>query len=1495
MFAPVDVVGTATDANFLKYELAIAPAGETTFTLLKIGAAAVSNGVLGQLDPTLLINDQYTLRLTVFDRGGNDRTAEVVVQIARERKIGLFTLTFRDAEVTVGGLPINIDRVYDSRDKRVGDFGVGWRLDVQTMRIRTNRVLGTGWLRTQSGPTVTLNALDAHKVSVTLPDGHVEEFDLQLSPTSGFGSLDSTNVTGFAPRPGTVGQLEAIDDPDLLIVAGSTEDELTYFNGFTYDPQLFRYTGADGTRIEIHRSEGVKKVTDRNGNSLTFAPGEIIHSSGKSVVFTRDGLGRITELTDPEGHTYQYTYDADGDLGTSTDQVGNTTTYTYDRKHGLLDVVGPTGVRGVRNEYDDAGRLIATIDAEGNRIEFAHDLGASQEVVTDRLGHLTVLEYDTVGNLVAKTDALGKLTIYTHDSRGNQLTETDPLGRTATRTYDGQNNELTFTDFDGNTTTRTYNGRQQVLTEEDPQGHTTTNVYDGNGNLEEVTDPEGGVTSYTYDAAGNRSTETNPLGKTTTYGYDAFGRQTSVTDPLGKVTTRTYDGNGLRLSETRTRTLPGGGTQSLITQLEYDATGRLTKTTDPGGKTTITTYDALGKRETSTDKNGHTTAFEYDSRGNLRKTTFPDGSTETITYDLEGRELTRTNRDGRTIGFGYDALGRRTEVDYPDGASSITTYDDAGRVLTETNERGHTTTFSYAPNKRTTTDALGEDTVEELDSQGRRTKLTDPLGHVFELDYDSAGRLRTTTFPDGTTQTATYDLAGRRTAETDQAGRTTAFGYDDVGRLTSTTDASGEITGATYDEVGNQITQTDPEGRVTHLEYDALGRLTKRIRPLGQSETFGYDGNGNQTSHTDFNGETTTFVYDADNRLEQKNLPGGPTVSYDYTPAGLRTEAGGDTYTYDLRGRLLTETKASGEILSYTYDDAGNRTSVTTSEGTATYTYDELNRLATAEDATGTTTYGYDDDGNLTSTERPNGITTTNGYDTQNRLTQVTHESAGGLIASYVYTLGPAGHREQVVESGPATTGRTVTCEHDAVYRLTVEEIDEPGTANDQVVTYSYDGVGNRLEADHDGVVTTYVYDDNDRLESETTGGSTTTYAYDDNGNMTARAAGVTTDTYEYDAENRLVQATLLSGPISAVSYEYDTDGIRTSATRDGIPTTFVTDKNRDYAQVVVEKTGLDTVTYTYGHDLVSQVRSAGTTSLPLHDAQRSTRQLTDSAGAVTDSYTYDAFGNELASTGSTPNDFLYAGEQLDPDLGLYYLRARYYDPSTGRFAATDPLAGTLTDPPSLHRYLYAAADPVNKADPSREIAIATVLGAVGVLLAIFGTIDYLNRPGAKKGTKGRTDKFRIKLCAGAQLGFGYFAGGRSAVIAEDLPENQNPRAAKFDLFLHGVEVGGAIGPFVEADEKKFDTDGTGTRILHDFAGTGHLESVGASWLIAGAYFTKMTLAEGSVYYPDFGKPGPDAGGGRVAAGAQALQVDWTYKEPQATRGYLSGGKLFCN
>ncbi|WP_216825072.1 polymorphic toxin-type HINT domain-containing protein [Agarilytica rhodophyticola] len=138
-------------------------------------------------------------------------------------------------------------------------------------------------------------------------------------------------------------------------------------------------------------------------------------------------------------------------------------------------------------------------------------------------------------------------------------------------------------------------------------------------------------------------------------------------------------------------------------------------------------------------------------------------------------------------------------------------------------------------------------------------------------------------------------------------------------------------------------------------------------------------------------------------------------------------------------------------------------------------------------------------------------------------------------------------------------------------------------------------------------------------------------------------------------------------------------------------------------------------VAYRYGHDLINQDR-AGTVSYYHYDGLGSTRHLSDSLGSLTDSYDYEAFGETLSQTGSTVNNYLFTGEQLDASLSQYYLRARYYDQGNGRFTQMDTWMGNNHDPVTLHKYLYANADPGNMIDPTGNFSIGSVMSGLNVL-----------------------------------------------------------------------------------------------------------------------------------------------------------------------------------
>ena len=404
--------------------------------------------------------------------------------------------------------------------------------------------------------------------------------------------------------------------------------------------------------------------------------------------------------------------------------------------------------------------------------------------------------------------------------------------------------------------------------------------------------------------------------------------------------------------------------------------------------------------------------------------------------------------------------------------------------------------------------------------------------------------------------------------------------------------------------------------------------------------------------------------------------------------------------------------------MAYTYDGNSNRLSVETGAGTTTYTYDDLNRVETVTDtSSGVTTYSYDLVGNMLSVAHANGTLTSYAYDNLNRLTNMgTQDSLGTMLTSFDYTLDNVGNRTQIVE-----LGRTLDYVYDDLYRLTEEAITDP-TNGDVTFNYTYDKVGNRLTKSVDSVLSeSYTYDDNDRV----TVAGASTFTYDANGNTQTEASGAGTTTFVYDQDDRLRTVTT---PSDSLAFSYDVDGVRQSKTVNGTLTQFTVDEMRPYAQVLEERDSLGGLltNYTYGSDLLSQNVNGLGESYFHYDGLGSTRGLTDGAETLTDTYAYEAFGVETGSTGATPNAYRFAGEQLDAETGDYYLRARYYGTSVGRFRRMDTWMGDPNRPTSLNKYIYTEANPVNGIDPSGHFTIMGVSN-VFALTSIIGGTSFLN------------------------------------------------------------------------------------------------------------------------------------------------------------------------
>jgi RHS repeat-associated protein len=325
---------------------------------------------------------------------------------------------------------------------------------------------------------------------------------------------------------------------------------------------------------------------------------------------------------------------------------------------------------------------------------------------------------------------------------------------------------------------------------------------------------------------------------------------------------------------------------------------------------------------------------------------------------------------------------------------------------------------------------------------------------------------------------------------------------------------------------------------------------------------------------------------------------------------------------------------------------------------------------------------------------------------------------------------------------------------------------------------YTYDLVGNRVKLDDGSSVNYYQYNEMDQLLAESPNpdytNPTITYGYDENGSLTSKTASGQTTVYGYNLQNRMASVTVGANP--AISYKYNPDGIRVSA---GNTSYLINPYNpTGYAQVFRETTGSTATIYTIGNDIITQAADTSQPQYFLYDGQGSVRHLTDDTGAIISgqNYNYDAYGSRTDSS-TVQTEILYTGQWYDFDSDQYYLRARWYDSSNGRFNRLDPFMGNRWDPQSLHRYLYVYNNPINSTDPYGLFTLSDISHAISIGSKIYNFVDISLsvKKYAKEFTEG-VSLGQIAFDAGLNIAVNY-AGGK---MLEKIIDVAGPAARKF-------------------------------------------------------------------------------------------------------------------
>jgi len=917
--------------------------------------------------------------------------------------------------------------------------------------------------------------------------------------------------------------------------------------------------------------------------------------------------------------------------------------------------------------YDTSNNIFVLADPVTARAKYVYDANTGRSTITFKDGTQELFDHN--GYLLSQTDRNGNSRTFVYDSNSHLTSVTDAAGRSITFTYAGPSspNVTSVVDSAGSVASYSYDAHNRLTRVNYSDNSAFTFNYDFTSMLTSVLDANSKVVqSYTYDSNHRGLTSQAASGMhSVTVAYPSAGAA-QVTDSFGNVTNYGYTNIG-KMGFLQSTKGPGCGSCGAVpgsAGYSYDAQGNLASSQDALGRFVSRTYDAKGNVASRTAKlNGQavTYSYSYNSFSELVTATDPLGNTTSNTYDAQGNLLSTTTSAG-TTSFAYDAKGQVIRITDPKGNRTVMAYTAAGLLAS-------------------TTDALNNVTQYFYDGRGNRVRQVDALSNTTNYTYDPRNRLVKITFADNSMTTYAYDARGRRTSVTDGNGKTTAYQYDDADHLIAVTDAANNTTRYSYDSEGSLLSVADALSRTTSYGYDSQRRLTQTRYPSGLSESYSYDAVGNRTSKTDRKQQTIQYAYDALNRLSSKTYPDGTSVTYAYDLASRMTQArdssGTYGFSYDGAGRLTGTGTQYGFLpnrnftTSYGYDAASNRTSFTDAEGGSnSYSYDALNRLATLKDFTGQQFgFAYDALGREVSRSRPNGLTTTYSYDALSRLLSALHQVNGTTLDGAAYTYDPASNRKSKTNY---LDNSVSSYTYDPTYQLT-----QATQASKTVESYSYDAVGNRLSSLN---VASYSYDGSNHLTSSSDG---TTYSYDSNGNTTAKADAGGATTFNWDFENRLAKVVLPGS--STVSFTYDPFGRRIQKLSAGGTVNYL----YDGASIVeeVDQNGTSLGRYTQRGQSIDQplfmVRSS-ITSYYEADGLGSISSLSDPAGALANTYTYDAFGNKLSSMGALANSFQFTGREFDSETSLNSYRARYYSSSIGRFIGEDP----LRDDTNLYRYV---------------------------------------------------------------------------------------------------------------------------------------------------------------------------------------------------------------
>ena len=485
-------------------------------------------------------------------------------------------------------------------------------------------------------------------------------------------------------------------------------------------------------------------------------------------------------------------------------------------------------------------------------------------------------------------------------------------------------------------------------------------------------------------------------------------------------------------------------------------------------------------------------------------------------------------------------------------------------------------------------------------------------------------------------------------------------------------------------------------------------------------------------------------------RLQKMTFGNDQTVQYSYDKFDRTTKEQYNNvtyeYAYDASGQLAKQTSTAGEEYNYEYDSLGrlirsNEYNDGTFEQRTEHIYDASNRLTKQSwyNAGGTTTmsYAYSTTtgllSSLNATVQNSSIPVTYTYQGANQLRSKAIGSVMTKAYNYCYNK-DGGYRASLPDyvnyrDSSSNLIYGDNCHYDSNGRLV--KILDSGSSTTTRATYGYDEQGQLPSAAVGGTRYAYTYDTAGNLITKTDGGTSHSYTYGNsawrdlltayNGGSITYSGGNPTkyydgSTFTWTQGRRLATAKVGS---TNISYAYDMAGVRSSKTVGSTTYKFTT-----LSGLVTRQTGGGkTIDFVYDeNNQPLAMKYNNTLYYYVLNAQGDVVRIVNSSSSTVASYTYDPWGKIISSSGTLAdiNPLRYRGYYYDSETGFYYLQSRYYDPEIGRFINADSYASTdETGLLSTNMFAYCENDPVNKSDPTGEVAPILIAMAGGALVGI--------------------------------------------------------------------------------------------------------------------------------------------------------------------------------